>query len=169
MSLCSASLDQQLIVGRSIDEYALLLSIYGHNKDREYARGTMAAVCLRRKPYRALLFLDLGRTRSQQRIGYDAHSAKSALLSMLLPSYPVRSTSSTFSAHLRPSVAMTLHALLFILASALFLWRIVFGKRPSRPPGPAGYPVVGNLFDMPLGGWEWETFTRWAEQYGTFF
>ncbi|KAL1692795.1 cytochrome P450 [Schizophyllum commune] len=61
---------------------------------------------------------------------------------------------------------MILHALLFILGSALFVWRTILQQRPSRPPGPAGYPVVGNLFDMPLGGWEWETFTRWAEQYG---
>ena len=82
----------------------------------------------------------------------------------------VQYRSSSFSANLtgRSSVAMTLHALLFIIASTLFLWRKVSRKRPSRPPGPAGYPFVGNLFDMPLGGWEWKTFTRWAEQYGTF-
>ncbi|KAF8524547.1 cytochrome P450 [Hysterangium stoloniferum] len=35
----------------------------------------------------------------------------------------------------------------------------------SLPPGPPGYPVVGNIFDIPEIH-EWETCTTWAKEYG---
>lgn len=35
------------------------------------------------------------------------------------------------------------------------------------PPGPKGYPIVGNLLDWPKEK-EWVTFAQWREQYGAF-
>jgi hypothetical protein len=37
------------------------------------------------------------------------------------------------------------------------------------PPGPRGYPVVGNLVDMPSHQTpSWLTFAKWGEIYGTY-
>jgi hypothetical protein len=33
------------------------------------------------------------------------------------------------------------------------------------PPGPPGYPLIGNLFDFPDEE-RWLTYTQWAKQYG---
>ena len=33
------------------------------------------------------------------------------------------------------------------------------------PPGPKGYPIIGNLFDMPSEK-EWLTFAEWGAKYG---
>ncbi|KAG6902463.1 hypothetical protein C0995_016325 [Termitomyces sp. Mi166 len=35
----------------------------------------------------------------------------------------------------------------------------------SFPPGPKGYPLIGNVLDIPSKQ-EWETFSKWGEQYG---
>ncbi|KAI9449498.1 cytochrome P450 [Lactarius psammicola] len=38
-------------------------------------------------------------------------------------------------------------------------------SRSRLPPGPRGYPLIGNIFDMPTCR-EWETFTEWGQKYG---
>ncbi|KIJ53479.1 hypothetical protein M422DRAFT_154433 [Sphaerobolus stellatus SS14] len=35
----------------------------------------------------------------------------------------------------------------------------------TLPPGPPRKPIIGNILDMPMHH-EWETITKWAEQYG---
>ncbi|KAK0214140.1 cytochrome P450 [Armillaria fumosa] len=57
---------------------------------------------------------------------------------------------------------------LFVLG--VFLWVVVFTiRRRSRslplPPGPKGYPLIGNLFDVPMER-EWEAWTEWGKKYG---
>jgi hypothetical protein len=34
------------------------------------------------------------------------------------------------------------------------------------PPGPPGYPIIGNLFDM--RDEQWLKFTEWRKKYGKF-
>ena len=44
------------------------------------------------------------------------------------------------------------------------------GRRRSRsrlPPGPKGYPIIGNLLDLPPTH-VWERFADWGKQYGGF-
>jgi hypothetical protein len=38
-------------------------------------------------------------------------------------------------------------------------------KRPPYPPGPKGYPIIGNVFDFPKNP-IWEGLTRMAQEYG---
>ena len=35
------------------------------------------------------------------------------------------------------------------------------------PPGPKGYPLIGNLFDMPADK-PWVVYDEWRKTYGTF-
>ena len=38
-------------------------------------------------------------------------------------------------------------------------------SRPGLPPGPKGYPIVGNLLDFPPTHL-WEKLGAWGKQYG---
>ncbi|KAH9920814.1 cytochrome P450 [Amylocystis lapponica] len=55
-------------------------------------------------------------------------------------------------------------ALLFL---AVVLTRRLTSHRPAGnlPPGPRGWPLIGNVFDMPPSH-QWKTFTEWAEKWG---
>lgn len=33
------------------------------------------------------------------------------------------------------------------------------------PPGPRGYPIIGNLLDMP-SELQWERYSEWSKKYG---
>lgn len=56
-------------------------------------------------------------------------------------------------------------ALAFV-ATVLLLFRRRRSPFPL-PPGPRGYPIIGNIFDMPsLLDQTWLTFAKWGEQYG---
>lgn len=43
-------------------------------------------------------------------------------------------------------------------------------KKPTypHPPGPKGYPIIGNVMDLPTGAPIWESLTSLADRHGTF-
>ena len=47
---------------------------------------------------------------------------------------------------------------------------ILVGKRkkptPPYPPGPKGYPILGNALDLPMGIPVWENFVSLANNHG---
>lgn len=55
--------------------------------------------------------------------------------------------------------------LVFALPAWYWLRRRSKGN-PPRPPGPKGYPFIGNILDFPTGVPPWEGFTSMAKQYG---
>ncbi|EPS98973.1 hypothetical protein FOMPIDRAFT_1050972 [Fomitopsis schrenkii] len=52
------------------------------------------------------------------------------------------------------------------LVVALAVVRYTARRRYGRfPPGPPGYPIIGNILDMPPGH-GWRTFAQWSEKWG---
>ncbi|KAF8514704.1 cytochrome P450 [Hysterangium stoloniferum] len=54
---------------------------------------------------------------------------------------------------------------LFAALAAYLLRQRRVPKGLSLPPGPPGYPIIGNLFDLPKS-LEWKTYKDWAQSYG---
>ena len=53
------------------------------------------------------------------------------------------------------------------LLTALFLLRRKqYNSKPS-PPGPSGYPLIGNVFDLPSNH-VWEYFADKTKEYGAY-
>jgi len=58
--------------------------------------------------------------------------------------------------------------LVCILAAIALLRKGKKTRNPRRlplPPGPKGWPIIGNLFDIPKGN-AWETYAEWGKVYG---
>jgi len=55
----------------------------------------------------------------------------------------------------------------FILGCAALVYLGQWRSRSHLPPGPKGYPIVGNLLDLPPTH-VWEKFGAWGRQYGRF-
>ncbi|KAG1829895.1 hypothetical protein F4604DRAFT_1034977 [Suillus subluteus] len=49
----------------------------------------------------------------------------------------------------------------------VYLLKQVFNKlkNPAYPPGPPGWPLIGNVLDMPRIK-PWLTFKEWGKKYG---
>jgi len=54
-----------------------------------------------------------------------------------------------------------------IIGCAALVRLVRWPSRSRLPPGPKGYPIVGNLFDLPSTQ-VWKQFGAWGKQYGEF-
>lgn len=73
--------------------------------------------------------------------------------STLLPTYSFQLTS-----------PITLATVLLALALALFLRQSNSRKGPL-PPGPKGWPLIGNMLDLPKSR-PWVQMEKWTREYG---
>ena len=59
-----------------------------------------------------------------------------------------------------------LEQLVAIAVVLLLVYRFIKTRRRlPYPPGPRGWPIIGNIFDVPTS-YQWKTFAQWGEQYG---
>lgn len=66
----------------------------------------------------------------------------------------------------RPTMAVqTLAICAFLFGFILLIQKFKTRNRLPLPPGPPGLPLIGNLFDMPVGK-PWETFKLWGDKWG---
>jgi hypothetical protein len=67
------------------------------------------------------------------------------------------------------SIVMQDLTILTLIASALSSYAIFAAatrrKGKHLPPGPPGWPIIGNLLDMPSER-SWIKFNEWAKRYG---
>ncbi|KZT12901.1 cytochrome P450 [Laetiporus sulphureus 93-53] len=56
-------------------------------------------------------------------------------------------------------------ALLAIFLTARIVQRRRSASAPHLPPGPKGWPMLGNLLDLPISH-EWKTFSEWSDRWG---
>ena len=68
--------------------------------------------------------------------------------------------------HLHPSNMISLLGFsALVLATSIWLVRRRRRLQFKLPPGPKGWPLIGNLLDMP-SDYHWFTFSKWGKKYG---
>ncbi|KAJ3793676.1 cytochrome P450 [Lentinula aff. detonsa] len=55
--------------------------------------------------------------------------------------------------------------ILFALFACFYLYKLLFTRKYPLPPGPKGWPLIGNAFDMPKTH-AWRTFAEWGKKWG---
>jgi len=61
-----------------------------------------------------------------------------------------------------------LAASLCAAASLALIWKWQKNRRPPYPPGPKGYPLIGNILDIPQDIPAWKAFIALAQKFGVF-
>ena len=68
-----------------------------------------------------------------------------------------------------PTMTLSLRILDIVIFTfcvfVLFKIRAKLSHKGRTPPGPKGWPVIGNLLDVPLEE-PWKTFSEWGSRYG---
>ncbi|KAI0632727.1 cytochrome P450 [Trametes polyzona] len=57
------------------------------------------------------------------------------------------------------------HAVAAVLLAFIVKAAFARRRRTPLPPGPPGWPIIGNVFDVPPA-YHWKTFAKWGERYG---
>lgn len=65
-----------------------------------------------------------------------------------------------------PSMLADIYLITLALLSSFTCWYRWCRRRLPLPPGPKGYPIVGNLFDMPHD-LQWEKYFDWSKKYNS--
>jgi hypothetical protein len=55
-----------------------------------------------------------------------------------------------------------------LILALIPLCRVLNQDRLSLPPGPKGWPLIGNLLDIPQSNFV-KTYAEWARKYGAWF
>ena len=63
-------------------------------------------------------------------------------------------------------VGPTLAAVATVVALTVLRKQWASRRTTPYPPGPKGYPVIGNVFDVPKGIPIWEGFAKMAQEHG---